>query len=134
MKAVLDVSAAFAVITGASTSTPLLPYLESAEQILAPDLFYSEATNAAWKFHRIEDLSPDEAQIIAERAIQLVDIYFPSESLWLEALHLACTLQHPVYDCYYLALAKQEEAHLLTIDKRLRKLAETMAIPSPLFL
>jgi predicted nucleic acid-binding protein len=41
----------------------------------------------------------------------------------VEALALACHLDHPVYDCLYLALARREAAQLLTADQRLEKLA-----------
>ena len=42
----------------------------------------------------------------------------------MEALALACHLNHPVYDCLYLALARREAAAVLTADKRLMALAE----------
>ncbi|MCB9291369.1 MAG: hypothetical protein H6560_28965 [Lewinellaceae bacterium] len=66
MKIVLDVSAAFAVVTGAPSSGHFLPPIESAVQVFAPDLFYSEAANTAWKFHHIEEASLKEAVKLAE--------------------------------------------------------------------
>lgn len=42
----------------------------------------------------------------------------------MEALALACHLNHPVYDCLYLALARREAALLLTADQRLKRLAD----------
>ena len=130
MKIILDVSAAFAVVTEAPSVGQFLPHLELATQVSAPDLFYSEATNAAWKFHHIEEASLEESLILAEGAIQLVDIFFPSEPLWKEALKLACKLGHPAYDCYYLVLAQQLEATLLTSDKRLIRKAQKLGIPA----
>ena len=44
--------------------------------------------------------------------------------LQAEALALACRLNHPVYDCLYLALARREAATLISADRRLRTLAE----------
>ncbi len=35
------------------------------------------------------------------------------------ALSLAIELQHPIYDCFYLALAQRENALLITADERL---------------
>jgi len=32
---------------------------------------------------------------------------------------LAIKLKHPIYDCFYLALAKREHAPLVSVDKRL---------------
>ncbi|MCB0559460.1 MAG: type II toxin-antitoxin system VapC family toxin [Lewinellaceae bacterium] len=128
MKIILDVSAAFAVVTGAPGDRQFLPSLESAAQVSAPDLFYSEATNAAWKFHHIEGVAPDESLKLAEKVIGLVDIFFPTGPLWRAALELACRLEHPAYDCYYLVLAQQLEATLLTSDKRLVRKAKILGI------
>lgn len=128
MKIILDVSAAFAVVTGAPSSGHFLPPLESATQVSAPDLFYSEATNAAWKFHHIEEAGMEESLKLAKGAILLVDVFFPSEPLWKAALELACRLEHPACDCYYLALAQQLEATLLTADKRLIKTTKKLGM------
>lgn len=45
------------------------------------------------------------------------------DALQVEALALACHLDHPVYHCLYLALARREAAQLLTADQRLQRLA-----------
>ena len=57
------------------------------------------------------------------RAVELVDVIEPDRQLQAEALALACHLDHPVYDCVYLALARREAALLVTADKRLQQLA-----------
>ena len=43
----------------------------------------------------------------------------PTASLARRALALAIELDHPVYDCFYLALAELEEDVLVTADDRL---------------
>jgi len=128
MKIILDVSAAFAITTESPNSEKHLKALEKADQVLAPDLFYSESTNAAWKYHHIDDLPINLCLILADKAIRLVDTFFPSELLWQEALELAGKLAHPAYDCFYLVLAQREKASLLTMDKRLLKLAQDLDI------
>jgi predicted nucleic acid-binding protein len=42
-------------------------------------------------------------------------------TVWLasRAFEIAAELRHPVYDCFYLALAEREEASLVTADRRL---------------
>jgi predicted nucleic acid-binding protein len=57
-------------------------------------------------------------------AAELIDHIEPDRHLQVEALALACHLNHPVYDCLYLALARREAAAVLTADKRLMALAE----------
>ena len=54
---------------------------------------------------------------------ELVDVIEPDRHLLAEALALACHLDHPVYDCLYLALARREAAVLVTADQRLQQLA-----------
>jgi predicted nucleic acid-binding protein len=54
----------------------------------------------------------------------VLDAVLPDRHLQVEALALACHLDHPVYDCLYLALARREAALLLTADQRLQQLAE----------
>jgi predicted nucleic acid-binding protein len=41
-----------------------------------------------------------------------------------EALALATHLDHPLYDCLYLVLARREVASLLSADRRLLELAK----------
>jgi len=57
-----------------------------------------------------------------------VDHIEPDRHLQVEALALACHLDHPVYDCLYLALARREAALLLTADQKLMTLA-TQVLP-----
>ena len=70
---------------------------------------------------RLNDLDPQE--LLAE-ARELVDRLEPDRHLQAEALALACHLNHPVYDCLYLALARREAASLISSDRRLNALAE----------
>jgi predicted nucleic acid-binding protein len=65
----------------------------------------------------------DPQQLLADAA-DLVDQIEPDRHLQVEALALACHLNHPVYDCLYLALARREAAFLLTADQRLQRLAD----------
>ena len=69
----------------------------------------------------------DPQQLLADAA-DLVDQIEPDRHLQVEALALACHLNHPVYDCLYLALARREAAFLLTADQRLQRLAD-QALP-----
>lgn len=130
MKIVLDVSAAYALIVGKPGSESLNDQIGTAELVIAPDLFYAEATNTAWKYFRFGGLQNDEVIRLAERSIQLVDMIYPTENLWMDAIALAIDLKIPAYDCYYLALAINENASLLTLDKKLSAIALDLGIKS----
>jgi len=43
--------------------------------------------------------------------------------LAVESLHEALRLNHPVYDLYFLVLARRNGATLLTVDEKLKRLA-----------
>jgi predicted nucleic acid-binding protein len=47
---------------------------------------------------------------------------------WSEAFLLARTARKPVYDMFYLALARSEDAALITMDAALRSYAEAQGI------
>jgi predicted nucleic acid-binding protein len=40
------------------------------------------------------------------------------------ATEIAIALKHPIYDCFYLALAERERAPLISADKRLVAVAK----------
>ena len=128
MNVVLDVSAAFALITEAPGHTRWRPHFESAEQVIAPDLFVAEATNTAWKYHHNQGISPKDSRQMAHLAIRLVDVFVSSKALWEQALEWSCRNRHPLHDALYLVLAKQEEAMLLTLDKRLVEWAKEVGV------
>jgi predicted nucleic acid-binding protein len=83
---------------------------------------------------RIIEGSPEAAASQQEvfdakrRAAALEDHIEPDRHLQVEALALACHLDHPLYDCLYLALARQEAAVLLTADQKLMALV-TQLLP-----
>ena len=85
-----------------------------------------EVSNALWRLQRAGQLQAESLQQCLSRAAALVDHIEPDRHLQVEALALVCHLDHPVYDCLYLALARREAAILLTADQRLQRLTATV--------
>jgi predicted nucleic acid-binding protein len=50
----------------------------------------------------------------------------PIHDLASVAAAMAIDLRHPIYDCFYLALAERERAPLISTDKRLLAAARLM--------
>ena len=125
---VLDASAAVRLVTGDPEAVQWAQQIAQAPLVLAPELMLSEVANTLWKLHRAGSLEGQDPQELLVDARDLVDQIEPDRHLQVEALALACHLDHPVYDCLYLALARREAAGLLTADQRLQKLA-TKVLP-----
>lgn len=79
----------------------------------------TEVANALWRLQRAGQLEASGLQQRLIRAADLVDHIEPDRTLLAEATHL----DHPVYDCLYLVLARREVASLLSADRRLLELA-----------
>lgn len=120
---VLDASAAVRLILGDPTASELADQIGDAPLVLAPELMLTEVANALWKLARSDQLKGLDPQLLLADARDLVDRVEPDRQLQVEALALACHLNHPVYDCLYLALARREAATLISSDRRLVALA-----------
>lgn len=105
--------------------TPEALTLLSDQAVVAPDLVLTECANVLWKKVRLGEFAREEAEV-ASQILQRVDIELvPSRPLVDAAVRLALRLDHPAYDCVYLALARRLQVPLITADQRLvRKLAE----------
>lgn len=120
---VVDASVALKWVI-AEEGSPEAASLRWATALLAPDLIVPEVSNALWKAARRGELSTDEA-MLAARLLERADVELrPMRALLGRATELALRLDHPAYDCVYLALAEAENCALVTADERLvRKLA-----------
>jgi predicted nucleic acid-binding protein len=88
--------------------------------LLAPDLIVPQVCNAAWRKVKLGQSDPAQAVQIAARLRQGVLEFRSTSPLAPRAVELALELDHPVYDCFYLALADAEKAELVTADRRLQ--------------
>ena len=119
MNVVIDASAAFHTLLGQSIDATITKSTER----LAPELIVAELFNARWKVGTSGAFVPSIDVVLDFLSrVQLM----PAVPLAGEAAELADELNHPVYDCFYVALARQRRAKLATLDKRLiRKLTSS---------
>ena len=92
-------------------------------ELIAPSLWLLEAANALWRRAHRGELTPDE---VKERLAELGNAPVAATAIeddLAAATDLALVLDHPVYDCIYLALALRENTHLVTADRRFRSIA-----------
>jgi predicted nucleic acid-binding protein len=100
--------------------------LRQDDDLIAPALIAGEIGNALWKAVSFKILTlPDALAAIRNILIPFASIV-PLEPLREPALQLAVELQHPIYDCFYIALAQRERVALVTADKRLLALRKKL--------
>ena len=121
---VLDASAPVRLILADPAAADLADRVGGAAMVLAPELMLTQLANTLWKLRRADRLINLDPQELLAEARELVDRLEPDRHLLAEALALACHLNHPVYDCLYLALARREAASLISSDRRLNALAK----------
>jgi predicted nucleic acid-binding protein len=100
--------------------------LRTEDGLIAPSLIVAEIGNAVWKAVRRGDLPSDDGLTAIEIALGPFHELKPTEELRGRALELAIELDHPIYDCFYLALAERERVPLVCADDRLMRKAKAL--------
>jgi len=90
-------------------------------RLLAPDLIVAECANILWKKVRRHELSREEATLAARLLARAEIELAPMRRLLEPATKLALQLDHPAYDCTYLALAADQACRFVTADESLRR-------------
>jgi predicted nucleic acid-binding protein len=100
----------------ASLADPKVAQTFRRSELAAPDLLIPETLNTFWKLARAGQSVPERSLVLALLdGIRIVS----SRSCAGRAADLAEQLDHPVYDCIYLALAEAESDVVVTVDQRL---------------
>ena len=111
---IVDASAAYDLLTEGRSEYRI----SGAQELLSVDLIVLELLNARWKVERSREAVPSVKTILG--FLDRLGI-IPSMRLAADAAALAERLNHPVYDCLYVAAAQHSRAQLLTLDGRLSR-------------
>jgi len=125
---VVDASVAVQWTLPESGSSAAAALREQDADLTAPSLVAAEIGNAIWKAVRHGALDRSEGLEGIEAALIWFQSLIPIEELRVRALALAIDLKHPVYDCFYLALAERENAPLATADEAMIAAARKVKI------
>ena len=102
------------------------------DELIAPSSVIFEVYHAIWEAARAGLV--DAASL--EQAPSLVPAPFarlvPMEHLFAEATELSRMLRQPIYDCVYLALARQEDMEVVTADRTMARSARKARIKARL--
>lgn len=117
MTIVIDASVAVKWILPEAGSPAAAALREQDTDLTAPSLVAAEIGNAIWKAVQQGALDRSDGLAGIETALIWFQSVIPIEELRVRALALAIELRHPIYDCFYLALAERENAPLVTADE-----------------
>ncbi len=123
---VVDASVAARWFVEGEHAEAALAILDAEADLIAPDLLVAELGNTLVKYVAAGALDASRAASVLVAMRTVMTRFVPMSELHDDALALALEIGHPIYDCYYLALARRERALFVTADRRLlRKLADT---------
>lgn len=118
MIVVVDASVALKWFVEEEGTPAALSLLAGSDALLAPELVIAEMCNAAWRMSRVGRMREEQVAIVAAQAGRLFHERVGLGELSVRASELAALLDHPAYDCFYLALAEQRQALVVTAGRR----------------
>lgn len=123
MKYVLDASVAMRwVIRHPLTLVAMrlrAEYLNKIHELLAPDIFVSETTNALTKAERQKLITVGESLSLHSQIASTLPTLHPHFPLIHRALEISSQTRSGFYDCLYVALAENQHCELVTADDKL---------------
>jgi len=120
---VVDASVAVKWLVDEIDHTSARAILVAGDELVAPEFVLAEVGNVLWKKLRRGEVSEPQAIAGLSALPRFYDRLIPTQPIIMRALALATELQHPVYDCLYLACAESEGAGVVTADARFAQAA-----------
>lgn len=116
---IVDASVAVKWVVPESLHDQARLLLADTDLLETPDLLFPETTNTVWKKIRLGEMTVRQGELALTAIRRFIAVTHPSEGLADRALAMARTLDHPAYDCFYLACAERQGGVLVTADARL---------------
>ena len=118
MRLVVDASVAIKWLITEPDSGIARELAASDEDLHAPRLMASEVANALWRKARLSEVKRGDIGTMLAWVPEMPVRWSADETIGADAARLALALDHPVYDCVYLALAHRIGARVVTADPR----------------
>ena len=116
---VVDASVALKWFVEEEGSQAARGLFEGRSPLEAPELLIAEVCNAGWRLALSGALPWAQFDAMTKEVGGLIDRIWSLAPLARRAGAIARRLRHPVYDCFYLALAEGRGTQLITADRRL---------------
>ena len=118
MRFVVDASVAVKWLVVEEDADVARELATSDQDLHAPRLLASEIANALWRKAQSGEIERRAADVLMASVPDLPVRWGVDELVAGDAMRLALALDHPVYDCVYLALAHRIGATVVTADRR----------------
>lgn len=125
---VLDASAGIEIALDRSKADIFNQKLLSANKVIASDLYKIEVANVIWKYVKANMLEKARANKTLELAQSLVDEFIDIAENNEESMNESIRIGHSTYDLLYFTLARRYSATLITLDIKLKNIAENAGI------
>ena len=121
MRFVIDASVAVKWLVAEEGADAALELATSGQELHAPRLMASEVASALRRKVRTGEIDRNTAVLLLANVPDMPVRWGADETVSADAVRLALVLDHPVYDCVYLALAHRIGAVVLTADLQFAK-------------
>lgn len=118
MNHVVDASVALKWFVEEEGSERAVTLLQPGIGRMAPEVVVAELVNAGWRLHKQGFMTAQQLGLMSGQIGHVFTKLHPLGPLAEQAGEMAVTLNHPAYDCFYLALAEQLQLPLITADQR----------------
>lgn len=122
---IVDTNFILSFITG---STNELRTLVLSESLGAPEFIKAEMLNVLRKMHYLHQVPITQIEKYYINAIQLIDDFYPQEEILPIAKKISFDLNHPIYDCLFLASSIIFEKSFISYDIKLLEKAQKLGI------
>lgn len=96
--------------------------------VLVPITFELELINVLRKYYYLRKIDINAIHEFHVNALSIIDQFIPIEIIKTEAMNISFDINHPIYDCLFLAVAKLNELPFVSLDKQLIAKAQKMGI------
>jgi predicted nucleic acid-binding protein len=115
---VCDASLLFKLVVS-EADTDRAQALVGSVRVIVPEFAFLEIGNALWSRVRRGELDIAQAKRLVYALLNLRFETLHIEPFLDRALEIASAIDHPIYDCLYIAMAEHLAVPLVTADKRL---------------
>jgi predicted nucleic acid-binding protein len=97
-------------------------------QLFAPSFLRLEVVNILRKHHFLNGVPLETIYHYEKQIFSLITAFVPDNELFATAKELSFRLNHPIYDCLFLALALETSDTFVTYDQKLATKAVSLNI------